>query len=263
VIELARRTGAGLAFFLHWLGGIHMWGTTPAEEGIARCDELLAEASGIRMAEGSILTARAVLVAMTGRADEARATGERARAILGELGGVIPTMCIGSRLGMIEEVLGDYGRAAQIMRGPTDRLERMGEVSFFSTLACQYARMLALLGRLDEAEELAVRGREVSPVDDWASQITWREALALVQSQRGNHEEAERLAREATGLTEGVDYLPQMGDAWYDLGFVLRSAGRNEEAAEALRQSLALREAKGDVVRAARIREELAAFPPA
>jgi class 3 adenylate cyclase/tetratricopeptide (TPR) repeat protein len=260
VIELARRVGAGLAFFLHWLGGIHLWGTTPAEEGVARCDELLAEASGLRMAEGSILTARAVLVAMTGRADEARATGERGRAILDELGGVLPIVCVGSRLGLMEEVLGDYERAAENMRGPLDRLESIGEVSFFSTLAAQYARVLALLGRPAEAEEFAVRGREVGPADDWATQVAWREALALVESLRGNHEEAERLAREATGLTEGVDYLPQMGDAWYDLGFVLRLAGRNEEAAVVLRQSLALREAKGDVVRAARVREELAAL---
>jgi tetratricopeptide (TPR) repeat protein len=113
---------------------------------------------------------------------------------------------------------------------------------------------------LDEAEEFAWKGREASPADDWASQICWREALALVQTQRGNLDEGERLAREAVGLTEDVDYLPQMGDAWYDLGFVLRLAGRNQEAADALRQSLSLRESKGDVVRAARVREELAAL---
>ena len=139
-----------------------------------------------------------------------------------------------------------------------DILERLGEKSFFSTLAGQFARVSALTGRLDEAEEFARKGREASPPDDWASQISWREAIALVEAQRGTLEEAERLAREAVGLTEGVDYLPQMGDAWSDLGFVLRLAGRKEEAAEALRQSLSLREAKGDVVRAARVREELA-----
>jgi tetratricopeptide (TPR) repeat protein len=117
---------------------------------------------------------------------------------------------------------------------------------------------LAKMGRLDGAEESARKGREASPPDDWASQITWREARALVEAQRGNLEEAERLAREAVALTEDVDYLPQMADAWEDLGFVLRLAGRKEEAADALRESLSLREAKGDVVRAARVREELA-----
>jgi len=61
-------------------------------------------------------------------------------------------------------------------------------------------------------------------------------------------------------LTEGVDYLPHMADAWSDLGFVLRLAGRKTEAADALRRALSLREAKGDVVRAARVRQELAAL---
>jgi hypothetical protein len=51
-----------------------------------------------------------------------------------------------------------------------------------------------------------------------------------------------------------------MGDAWYDLGFILRLAGRKEEAAEALKESLSVREAKGDVTRAARVRDELAAL---
>ena len=261
VIEFGRRAGApNQGLILHWLGGAHMWGTTPAEEGILRCDELLAEASGYRVAEGSLLTAKAVLFAMLGRSDEARASAARAKPMLEDLGGILPTMCIGSRLGLMEEILGDHERAAEIMLGPLDMLNRLGEKSFFSTLAGQYARVLALLGRLDEAEESARKGREASPPDDWASQISWRETLALVEAKRGNLEEAERLAREAVALTEGTDYLPQIGDAWYDLGFVLRLAGRKGEAAAALRQSLSLREAKGDIVRAARTREELAAL---
>jgi len=261
VIELARRTGAPHeAFLLHWLGGIHMWGTTPAAEGVRRCDELLAEASGLRLAEGSILTARAVLAAMLGRPDEARASAARARPLLEDLGGVLSITCVGSRLGLMEEILGDHERALETMRDPLLALDRLGEKSFFSTLAGQFARILALTGRLDEAEEFAQKGREASPPDDWASQISWREALALVAAQRADPAEGERLARDAVALTEGVDYLPQMADAWSDLGFVFRLSGREEEAAAALRQALSLREAKGDVIRAARVREELAAL---
>ncbi|MGH2556533.1 MAG: adenylate/guanylate cyclase domain-containing protein [Actinomycetota bacterium] len=261
VIELARRTGAGhYGFFLHWLSGILMWGTTPAEEGIRRCDELLAEASGLRLAEGSILTSRAVLAAMAGRTDEARASAARARPILEDLGGVLPVGILGNRLAQMDSILGDDERALEHMRGAVDILERLGEKSFYSTLVATYGWLLARLGRLDEAEEAARKGREASPPDDWASQIVWREVMALVEAQRGNLEEGERLAREAVALTEGVDYLPQMADAWADLGFVLRLAGRKLEAAEALRESLRLREAKGDVVRAARVREELAAL---
>jgi class 3 adenylate cyclase/tetratricopeptide (TPR) repeat protein len=259
VIELSRRTGAGHeGFLLHWLSGIYLWGTTPVEEGIRRCDELLAEASGLRLAEGSILVSRAVLAAMAGRIDEARAAAARARPILEDLGGILPVSIIGNRLSLMYTVLGEDEQVLETMRGPLDVLERLGEKSFYSTMVATHGWTLAKMGRLDGAEESARKGREASPPDDWASQITWREARALVEAQRGNLEEAERLAREAVALTEDVDYLPQMADAWEDLGFVLRLAGRKEEAADALRESLSLREAKGDVVRAARVREELA-----
>ena len=261
IVELSRRTGAGHpGFFLHWLAGIHMWGTTPAEEGILQCDELLVEASGLRLAEGSILVSRAVLAAMAGRVDEAHAAAARARPILEDLGGVLPAGIIGNRLSLMYTILGDEETALETMRDPLDVLERLGEQSFYSTLAATYGWALARTGRLEEAEEFITKGREASPSDDWATQIVWREAMAVLEAQRGNLEEGERLAREAVALTEGVDYLPQMGDAWHDLGFVLRLAGRKEEAADAFRQSLALREAKGDVVRAARTREELASL---
>jgi class 3 adenylate cyclase/tetratricopeptide (TPR) repeat protein len=258
VIELTRRTGAGHeGFLLHWWAGVLLWGTTPAEEGIRRCDELMAEATGLRVAEGSILTSRAVLGAMAGRAEEARAAKARALLTLEDLGGILPTAIIGVRLSLVDTILGDDEEALETMRRPLEALERFGEKSFYSTLAAMYGWELARLGRLDEAEEYARKGREASPADDWASQIVWREVMALVEAQRGNLEEGERLAREAVALTEGVDYLPQMADAWGDLGFVLRLAGRKEEATDALRESLRLREAKGDVVRAARVRDEL------
>ena len=76
-------------------------------------------------------------------------------------------------------------------------------------------------------------------------------------ARRGDLDEAERLAREGVALTEGVDYLNQMGEAWADLGYVLRLSGRRDEAADALRRALALFEAKGNVVTAGHTREAL------
>ena len=67
---------------------------------------------------------------------------------------------------------------------------------------------------MDEAARFAELGREASPADDWASQISWRSALTQVLARRGDLGEAERLARECVALTEGVDYLNQMGEAW-------------------------------------------------
>jgi class 3 adenylate cyclase/tetratricopeptide (TPR) repeat protein len=261
VMEYGHRTGVEhRAFNLHWMGGALLWGPTPAEEGVRRSEELLTEAAGLRYAEGSILTARACLLAMLGRVDDARASATRAREILGDLGGVIPTMAVGSRLGLMHEVLGEHQEAVSLMRPSAETLSRLGEKSFFSTLAAQLARVLAILGQLEEAEDFALRGREAAPEDDWASQISCREALALVAAARGEFVHGERLAREAVAMTEGVDYLSQMADAWWDLGRVLELAGREDEAADALRRALSLLEAKGDVVEAARTREAMDAL---
>jgi len=110
---------------------------------------------------------------------------------------------------------------------------------------------------LDEAARFAELGREASPADDWASQISWRSALTQVLARRGDLGEAERLARECVALTEGVDYLNQMGEAWADLGYVLQLSGRREEAADALRRALGLYEAKGNVVSGGHTRNTL------
>jgi class 3 adenylate cyclase/tetratricopeptide (TPR) repeat protein len=260
IIHMRRARVPQDGFILHWLGGALLWGQTPAADGVRRCDELLIEAAGSRFAQGSILTVQAALLAMNDRADEARATAARARAILSDLGGLVATTAIGSRIGLMNEVLGELDAAAEIMRPSVETLFRHGEKSFVSTLSAQMARVLALLGRLDEAEDFAIRGREAAPADDWASQICWREALALVSAFRGDLAEGERLARDAVAMTEGVDYLSQMADAWTDLGSVLELAGRKEEAAEALRQALSLHEDKGNLVSAARTREALDAL---
>jgi len=260
VMEHANRAGAAreFPFLIHWMAGTQVWGPTPVEEGLRRCDALLTESGSSRLAEGSVLTARAALEAMIGRAEESRRTGARAQAMLEDLGGgVLSTMAAASRIGLAEEILGDLERAEANMRPAVETLFVMGERSYVSTLAGQLGRVLALAGNLDDAARFVQLGRETSPVDDWASQIAWRGAASLVMARRGDLDEAERLAREGVALTEGVDYLNQMADAWVDLAEVLRLAGRTEESGAALQEALALFKAKGNLVSAARTREAL------
>jgi class 3 adenylate cyclase/tetratricopeptide (TPR) repeat protein len=261
MLEVGRRAAVpDEAFLLHWLAGALLWGTTLAEEALRQCDELSVRAAGMRFAEGSILATRAPLLAMVGRTDEARETSDRAVALLADLGGVLPAVIIGTRTELMEEILGEYERAVEITRPQADLLFRLGEKSFFSTVAYQLAHALALSGQLEEAEEFANKSREAAPADDWVSQVGWREGLCMVAAGRGELEEAERWAREALAMCEGVDYITQIADLWSELAAVLRQAGRTEEAREALQVALSLREAKGNVVSAARTREALAAL---
>jgi len=68
-----------------------------------------------------------------------------------------------------------------------------------------YARTRA--EAFDEAEPLADRGRELSEDNDATSQAMWRQVQALVRAHRGEHEDAERLAREAVDIAEATDGL--------------------------------------------------------
>jgi class 3 adenylate cyclase/tetratricopeptide (TPR) repeat protein len=263
LLELARRIRdpRRISAVLHWHAGALVWGPTPAEDGLRICKSLLAEAEGSRFAEGSILSARAALEAMQGRAEEARASAARARAIMEDLSPtVFGTMLLATRVGLAEEVLGDLDAAERIMRPAVDWLARRQEKAFLSTVAPQLGRLLAELGRVDEAEELARLGEETAPPDDYVSQVLWRQALSRVLARRGEIEEAERVARQALALTEGVDYLWTMANTWTCLAEVLQLSGRLDEAAAAFREALALWERKGNVVSAARLREALSAL---
>jgi Flp pilus assembly protein TadD len=79
-----------------------------------------------------------------------------------------------------------------------------------------------------------------------------------VLARRGDHSEAERLAREAVALGDGTDMLDAHGDAHTDLGEVLALAGRTDEAAGAYAEALARYERKENLVMSERTRARLA-----
>ena len=87
---------------------------------------------------------------------------------------------------------------------------------------------------------------------------------AKLLARKGEHVEADRLAREATTLADGTDNLDRQGNAYADLGEVLRLGGRTDEAARAFEQACERYERKGSRVMAARSsarHEELDATP--
>ena len=86
------------------------------------------------------------------------------------------------------------------------------------------------------------------------TQMLWRQVQALVDAHRGEHDEAEALAREAVAIGEQTDSLNDQADAICDLAEVLRAAGKNAEAAEALAQALDRYERKKNLPMARQVR---------
>lgn len=103
-----------------------------------------------------------------------------------------------------------------------------------------------------------MRRRKSSPskprlggADDVATEVGWRNVRAMLLAQRGQHAEAETLAREAVERATGTEYVRSIAESYLALAEVLRLAKRRDAATDAMKEALRLYEAKGFVLSAA------------
>ena len=238
---------------LFWIELALGLGPTPAAEALAQLDELLPATPW----PFSLFT-RAWLLAMLDRFDEAvplaRDSNERLRELDGRRIGEI-------RLAEIARMAGDHQAAAAHLQTLCAWLEEREQYGLLATYVSFLGRELCALGRFDEAEPLARRGRELA-TDDTADGGLWRQVEARVLAHRGAHAEAERLAREAVARVEESDNLAWQGDAWCELAEVLEAAGRRDDAIDAWHEAHDRYERKGIIPLARRVRDRLAAAQP-
>jgi class 3 adenylate cyclase/tetratricopeptide (TPR) repeat protein len=228
-------------------------GPRPADEALRVLDSSLAGTrepwAGLRRAE---------LLAMLDRFDEAWVAAEQSRELFQEQGGEWGEYAPAT----VAVIAGDSEAACRHLRVTCDWLETTRQNAFLGSHASLLGLELCRLGQFDEAEVRARQTRELSDPEDFASQALWRQVQALVESQRGDHAAAERLAREALGYVERTDSLAFEGGALYNLGEVLLAAGRAEEAVDALTQALDRYERKRIIPVARRVRERIATLKP-
>ena len=250
----ARRAGLPDRF-VGWRHTARFAGTTPLSELLMWQNEQgAAERQHVW-----VRARRAEALAMLGRVDEARAILSELRADLIDRGSVVTLAEIDSEVSVdIELLAGDPAAAVEFGEEAFRLLDEVGKRSGQSVALL--AEALYVDGRLDEAQAWANRAEELGASDDPVTQLRWRAVRAKVLSCRGEHAEAERLAREAVALSNETDQLDTQGDAYADLAEVLVLADRPEQAAEALEQALARYERKEDLVKAARARDRLAAL---
>ncbi len=227
------------------LGVALAFGPRPADEALGTLDNVLAGEQ-----HAGALLMRGILLAMLGRIEEAQAVALPSGERLLEHGHATT----GAWLAEIARRAGDDELAASQLRDACDRLEAIGNSGELSTYAPMLGRVLCALGRHDEAEPLARRGRELGNEEDIMTQHLWRQTQALVLSARGRHTEAERLAREAVDISLRSDSPVTQGDALGDLAEVLAAGGKRDQAVGALEQALSRYEHKRDVPDAARAR---------
>ena len=149
--ELARRRAdvASLSDALRWLPSVALYGPMPVGEAIARCAEVLDELSGSRRAEADTLGPLAVLYAMHGDVERARAVVARRDAIVVQVG--FTMHAVGEWAAQVELLAGDPRAATAYLREGYARLEEVGARAFLATTAGLLARALHAEGHDDEA----------------------------------------------------------------------------------------------------------------
>ena len=230
-----------------------------SEDGIRRCEEVLARFGDNPSVRARTTRALACLWAMHGEFDRARELIQTARAMFVDLGQTYALASSAESSGLVEMLAGDLSAAEQELRRGVELLEGMGERAYLSTLGAMLADVLELVDRDDEAGRFARTSEKASDPDDIDSQARWRAVKSKLLAKQGRLEEAEELAREAVRLAAPTDVLNLHGHCYLALGAVLEALGRQNEASEALARAVQAFSRKGNLAAAGQAR---ARMPP-
>jgi predicted ATPase len=234
---------------------VSVYGPTPVEDGIRRCEEVAARVVGDRQAEAAALCLLGQLEALRGEFDRGRSLCRQALASFEELSLPVDAATVSLSSSRVELLAGDAAAAERELRRGYDYLAGVGERFLRSSVAGLLAEALVAQGKLEEGEALALETEDLAAEDDVDAQTLWRLARAKVVASRGELEEAEALAREAVDLLRATDYVVNQVSALADLAGVLGLAGREPEAREFFAQARALALAKRSPVMVERLGE--------
>ncbi|HEY2209632.1 MAG TPA: adenylate/guanylate cyclase domain-containing protein [Gaiellaceae bacterium] len=248
-LEHARRARAGVEM-VGTLAGLLaqalLHGPTPVDEAIAQLDELPEALSLDAPLRSGVHTSLAGLLAMRGDIDDARRLFRDAAATYEEFGLRFRRATQSFVGAQIELLAGDLAGAERELRASSAGLDDFGASSSATTHRALLAEVVARLGRLDEAEELAQQVAAEASDEDLLTSALWRCTLARVRAREGSPREAVELATEARRLIAGAEF-PQLAIA--TLTAAAEAAAAADESAEAERllgEARRIAEAKGD-----------------
>ena len=237
----------------------------PAPEGVALCEELLSADYANAALKAQALQILALFQAMLGDVEASRRAAAAGLALIEEFDFALHKGLYAWDVGLAEVITGDLDRAERELRRGHDLLVEIGDTGVRSTVDGILGDVLCVMGREDEALDLAEESRRIASSDDLDSQPRWRAVRARVLGRRGEYDEALALLDEAVALVEPIDFLDLKGHVHDVLGEVLARAGRQDEAGVALERAIVLHEQKGNVVsaqRSRRVLDELRATRP-
>jgi predicted ATPase/class 3 adenylate cyclase len=250
-----------LFWILGWRASAAVYGPTPVHVASERCVAIREQVGSSAIAVAVTLHPIAVLHAMLGEFDSARALIRQGNQILEEVGGAVMQSAHSHHEATVEMLAGRPDIAEQRLRVGYQKLEEMGENALLSTSAALLAQAIYVQGRTGEAERFCAVSERTAAIDDLSTQVMWRSVRAKILARQGRGEEGTALAREAVRLVERTDLLCDHADALLDLAEVLSldpSPTAREERTLVLK-AVALYEQKGNIASASNARTLLSA----
>jgi tetratricopeptide (TPR) repeat protein len=245
------------ARYARWERELPGWKSTALFYGPTPVDEVLSWHEEQQSRHPIALGHRAVLEAMRGCFDEARALLAAADASADELGQTLLLAVGGMAAWDVEMLAGNASAAERHARRSCELLEQLGDAGMRSLACGELAESLYDLKRLEEARRWTETAEDLSTKDDVVSQMLWRQVRAKILARAGKPHEAERHARDAVGLASETDMLNWQGRALVDLAEVLELNGRRDDAAPELERAIAVFNRKGNIVSAAKVHRRL------
>ena len=234
----------------------YRYGPTPVGEAIERVQALRRREDGA-LAEAWSRTVLGLLLAMQGEIERARELVRGGREAFLDAGLFMTAGGMSMPEAKVEHRAGDFAAEERVLREGLEVLERIGDRSYYPTVALDLGRCLYDQERYDEVGRLCEVARETTGADDLINFVELDRLGGGLLARRGRHEEAEVHVRRAVELAETTDFSEARAWARLMLAETLALAGRIGEASEQAAEGLAQYDAKGDVTGAARARERL------
>jgi tetratricopeptide (TPR) repeat protein len=176
-----------------------------AELLLTRALELAGESGSVRARVGATL-AYAWFLMVKGELDAAETLLEEVRTTSAELGVEPAVFSALAKLGWIARRRGDYKRAEKLLREALRMTAARGDRGFLPDMQAALAETLADVGKVDEAERLALESRANAGPDDVSCKVAATMALAAVRSAQSRDAEAEDLFTSAIALARENEY---------------------------------------------------------
>jgi DNA-binding SARP family transcriptional activator len=237
------------------------WGPRPVSYARRACARLSGPGTPFRTRRlrATALRETAACDAMAGRFDDARRLALEAGEILNQLGLESGRALAAEVLATAAYLAGDLETAEREAAEGVAVIRGLAEGPYFwlSTLASFHARLLCLLGRFEDAEEVLAITVDAPP-RDIAATIRADAVRARLALERGQAEEAVAFARQAARLSSQTDMLDVIGHTYEDLADVLEGAGDTTAALDALRTARTTFARKGHLRARERVHAESA-----